>query len=104
MKTDNITAIYPNQKSSLERATDFIKNKVNHFWSKTITLSFDVKDMPIDTSVNNIADFVMNRETAESIELIKLINKEVENRFSANSEKFAKESQDLKTYLKAKSK
>lgn len=101
---NNITAIHPNQKSSFERATDWLKKKADHFWSKTITLSFDVKDMPIDASVNNIADFVMNRDTAESIELIKLINEEVERRFSDNIEKFEKESKDLKAYLNSKNK
>lgn len=103
-KQNNISAIYPNQKSTLERITEWFEIKLNKFWTKTITLSFEAKDMPIDTSVNNIADFVLNRSTEESINLIQLINKEVESRFQANSEKFLKESQEIKAYLKTKSK
>lgn len=103
-KQNNISAIYPNQKSTLERITEWFENKLNKFWTKTITLSFETKDMPIETSVNNIADFVLNRETHEAIELIQKINAEVESRFSENSESFLKQSESLKKYLKTKSK
>lgn len=101
-KNNTITAIYPNQKSTLERISEWFETKLNKFWTKTITLSFEAKDMPIETSVNNIADFVLNRDTHEAIELIQKINAEIENRFSDNSESFLKQSQDLKNYLKTK--
>lgn len=103
-ETNNITAIYTNQKSTLERISEWFETKLNKFWTNTITLSFEAKDMPIDTSINNIADFVLNRETDEAIELIKKINAEIDNRFSNKSESFLKQSQDLKNYLKTKSK
>lgn len=103
-KTNNITALYPNPKGTIKRISDWLERNAKKFWDSSISFSYDVKDMPIDTSVNNIADFVLNRETEEAINLIQLINKEVESRFQANSEKFAKESQDLKDYLKTKSK
>jgi len=99
---NNLTAIYPEQKGSLDRFLELAKKKINHFWSKTITLSYDSKDMPIETSVNNIADFVLNRETHEAIELIQKINAEVESRFEVNSESYLKQSESLKNYLKTK--
>ena len=101
MKND-ITAIYPNQKSTLKRFTDWAESKINKFWTNTITLSFEAKDMPIDTSINNIADFVLNREIHEAISLIMAINDEVEKRFKENSESYLKQSESLKNYLKTK--
>jgi len=101
MKND-ISALYPEQKGTLKRFTDWAESKINKFWTNTITLSFEAKDMPIDTSINNIADFVLNRETHEAIELIQKINTEIENRFSENSESFLKQSKDLENYLKTK--
>jgi len=103
-KTNNITAIFPQQKGTVKRISDWFERNAKKFWDSSISFSYDVKDMPIDTSVNNIADFVLNRSTEESIELIQLINKEVENRFETNSEDFLKQSQYLKKYLKSKSK
>ncbi len=100
--TNNLTAIYPEQKGSLDRFLELAKKKINKFWTNTITLSFEAKDMPIDTSINNIADFVLNRETHEAIELIQKINAEVESRFLANSESHLKQSESLKNYLKTK--
>lgn len=99
MKND-ITAIYPNNKGIMKRVSDWFERKINHFINNT--LSFEEKDMPIETSVNNIADFVLNRETEQSIELIKMINTEIEKRLSANSEKFLKKSATIKAYLKTK--
>jgi len=103
MKENNtITAIYPNQKGTLKRFTDWAESKINKFWTNTITLSFEAKDMPIDTSINNIADFVLNRETHEAIELIQKINAEIDSRFENNSESYLKQSESLKNYLKTK--
>jgi len=99
---NNISALYPDQKGTLKRFTDWAESKINKFWTNTITLSFEAKDMPIDTSVNNIVDFVLNRETHEAIELIQKINAEVESRFKENSESYLKQSESLKNYLKTK--
>jgi len=99
---NNITAIYPEQKGTIKRISDWFERNAKKFWDSSISFSFDTKDMPIDTSINNIADFVLNRETHEAIELIQKINAEVDNRFGANSESYLKQSESLKNYLKTK--
>lgn len=101
-KSNNISAIYPEEKGSLTKIKSSFINCVNKFFEYTIPISFESKDMPIQTSVNNIADFVLNRNTDAAIELIKLINKEVDDRFQINSESHLKQSENLKEYLKTK--
>lgn len=99
---NNLTAIYPNQKSTAERVSEWFERNSKKLLDKLFSYSYDEKDMPIDASINRIADFVLNRETHEAIELIQKINADVESRFKENSENYLKQSESLKNYLKTK--